>query len=186
MTEPSLVPEGRYTPIAQVLHWLTALLVLLTLPVAWVMVNMPPTAHLAGKLFTLHESLGLTILTIVAVRLGWRARHPAPPLPPGFARWDRVAARASHWMLYVILVGMPVSGYLMNATGGYPVGFFWLFDVPSLPKIQMLSDFAFWVHVAIGQWLVYALVILHLAATAWHVAVRKDGTLERMLPRQKT
>jgi cytochrome b561 len=89
-------------------------------------------------------------------------------------------------MLYVILVGMPVSGYLMNATGGYPIGFFWLFNVPGLSKIQTLSDLALWVHVAIGQWLVYALVILHLAATAWHVAIRKDGTLDRMLPTRNT
>jgi cytochrome b561 len=91
MTEPSLCPEGRYTPIAQALHWLAALLVFLTVPLAWVMVNMPPKAHLAGRLFTLHESLGLAILTIVAVRLTWRARHPAPPLPGSFARWDAPA-----------------------------------------------------------------------------------------------
>jgi cytochrome b561 len=186
MTEPSRLPEERYSSTAQVLHWLTALLVLLTLPVAWVMVNMPPTAHLVAKLFTLHESLGLTILAIVAVRLAWRARHPAPPLPQDFARLDKIAAKASHWMLYVILVGMPVSGYLMNATGGYPIGFFWLFNVPGLSKIQTLSDLALWVHVAIGQWLVYALVILHLAATAWHVAIRKDGTVDRMLPTRNT
>ena len=75
-----------------------------------------------------------------------------------------------------------MSGYLMNATGGYPIGFFWLFEVPGLPKLPALSDFASALHVLIGQWLVYALVILHVAATAWHVAVKKDGILERMLP----
>jgi cytochrome b561 len=186
MTESSIVREERYTPVAQILHWLTALLVFLTIPLAWVMVNLPSGAHIAGQLFTLHESIGLTILTIVAIRLIWRARHPAPPVPERFARWDRLAARASHWLLYLILIGMPVSGYLMNATGGYPIGFFWLFEVPGLSKTQGLSDFAFRLHVVIGQWFVYALVILHVAATAWHVAVKKDGTLERMLPEQKT
>jgi cytochrome b561 len=186
MNESSRVLETRYTPVAQILHWLTALLVFLTVPVAWVMVNLPSTAPIAGQLFTLHESIGVTILTIVAVRLLWRARHPAPSLPERFARWDRLASRASHWLLYMILIGMPVSGYLMNAAGGYPIGFFWLFDLPGLPKIQMLSDLGFRLHVLIGQWLVYALVILHVAATAWHVAVKRDGTLERMLPEQKT
>jgi cytochrome b561 len=96
-------------------------------------------------------------------------------VPERFARWDRLAARASHWLLYLILIGMPVSGYLMNATDGYPIGFFWLFEVPGLPKTQGLSDFAFRFHVVIGQWFVYALVILHVAATAWHVAVKKGG-----------
>jgi cytochrome b561 len=186
MTELSPVSETRYTPVAQALHWLGALLVFLTVPLAWVMVNMPSTAHLAGQLFTLHESIGLTILIIVAARLIWRARHPAPPLPQSFARWDRLAARVSHWLLYVILIGMPASGYLMNAAGGYPVGFFWLFDVPDLPKAQAVSDFAFRLHVVIGQWLLYGLVVLHLAATAWHVSVRRDGVLGRMLPKQET
>ena len=186
MADTSLALERRYTPVAQALHWLTALLVFLTVPLAWVMVNMPSTAHISGQLFTLHESFGLTILMIVAVRLIWRARHPAPPLPEHFARWDRLASRASHWLLYVILIGMPISGYLMNAAGGYPIGFFWLFNVPALPKMDALSDFGFRLHVVIGQWLVYALVILHVAATAWHVSVRKDGTLQRMLPKQNS
>jgi cytochrome b561 len=186
MTEPSLSSIVRYSPVAQAMHWINALLVFLTVPLAWLMVNMPSTAHIVGQLFTLHESIGLTILIIVAVRLIWRAHHPAPPLPQSFARWDKLAARASHWLLYVILIGMPVSGYLMNAAGGYPIGFFWLFNMPGLPKAQELSDFAFQLHVVIGQWLVYALVILHITATVWHVSVEIDGTLERMLPKQKS
>ena len=74
----------------------------------------------------------------------------------------------------------------MNATGGYPIGFYWLLSVPGLPKSAMLSDFGFWLHVVIGQWLLYVLVVLHVGATIWHVSVRKDGTLDRMLPKQKT
>jgi cytochrome b561 len=186
MIEPPLAPQTRYTEVAQALHWLTALLVFLTIPLAWVMVNMPSTAHIAGQLFTLHESIGITILIIVATRLTWRARHPAPPLPESFARWDRLVAHVSHWLLYVILLGMPISGYLMNATGGDPTGFYWLFNLPNLPKNDALSNLGFWLHVVTGQWLLYALVILHVAATAWHVSVRKDGTLERMLPKQKS
>jgi len=184
MTEPSPIPAARYTPLAQALHWITALLMFSTVPLAWVMVNLPSTAHIADRLFTLHESIGLTILIIVAIRLIWRSRHPAPPLPSNFARWDRLLAQASHWLLYVILLGMPLSGYLMNAAGGYPIGFYWLFDVPGLPKTPALANLGFWLHVVIGQWCVYVLVILHVTATAWHVAVRRDGVLERMLPEQ--
>ena len=153
MAGPIIPSQGRYSSLAQALHWLTALLVFLTLPTAWVMVNMPSTAHLAGRLFTLHESLGITILALVAVRLIWRASHPAPALPESLQRWDRIMARASHGMLYIILVAMPVSGYLMNATGGYPVGFFWLFNLPSLPNSPVVARFGFWLHVAVGQWL---------------------------------
>jgi cytochrome b561 len=184
MSQRATVANSRYSPTAQILHWITAMLIFITIPLAWVMVNMPPSAHLVGRLFTLHESIGLTILAIVAVRLIWRATHPAPPLPTGLARWDKLVARVSHWMLYVILAGMPLSGYLMNATGGYPISFYWLCTVPGLPRNIMLADFGEWLHLAIGQWVLYALIALHIAATIWHVAVRRDGILNRMIPPQ--
>jgi Prokaryotic cytochrome b561 len=65
---------GRYTLTAQALHWIAAALMVIVLPLAWVMVNMPQTAHGRGLLFTLHEFVGLTIVALVACRLAWRAR----------------------------------------------------------------------------------------------------------------
>ena len=155
------------------------------LPIAWVMVNMPKSAQFRGLLFTLHKSVGLTIVMLVAVRIAWRAKHPVPPLEAGLARWEKVAASGSHWMLYVVLVGMPISGYLLDAAGGYSISYFGLFSVPLLPKSVALSSVATWVHVAIGQWLVYSLIFLHVAASIWHVSVRRDGVLDRMLPPQE-
>lgn len=177
-------PVNRYTPAAQLFHWLTAALLFLVVPIAWVMVNMRGTAKLAGLLFTIHESIGLTIFVLVAVRLWWRARHAPPPLPSNFAMLYRLAATVSHWILYVILIGMPVTGYLMNATSGFPISFFGILTLPQLPKLTFVSETAFWLHIGIGQWLLYALVLLHMAATVWHVAVQRDGTLNRMLPEQ--
>ncbi|WP_428483834.1 cytochrome b [Rhodopila sp.] len=174
-----------YTLTAQALHWIVAGLMFTVLPLAWVMVNMPHTAPDREWIYTLHKSVGLTILALVAVRLGWRALHPAPPLPGRMARWEKALAFASHWLLYLILVGMPVSGYLLSATGGKSVPYFGLITLPSLPNNPAVSDAARWVHVAIGQWLVYVLILLHVGATAWHVAVRRDGVLDRMLPEQK-
>jgi cytochrome b561 len=176
--------DQQYTLTAQALHWITAALMFTVLPVAWVMMNMPETAHARGLLFTLHKSIGLSIVMLVAIRLTWRAMHPAPPLTRGLGRWEKGAAIVSHWMLYVVLIGMPMSGYLLDATGGYPISYFGLFSVPVLPKIPALANAATWVHVAVGQWLVYALILLHVAATVWHVSVRRDGVLNRMLPEQ--
>ncbi len=175
----------RYTLTAQAFHWVVAALMFAVIPLAWVMVNMPRTAPSREWIYTLHKSVGITIFAIVAVRLAWRAAHPAPPLPGTMAKWERGMAFVSHWMLYIILVGMPVSGYVLSATtAGKSVPFLDLFMLPSLPKSQAASDAARWVHAAVGQWLVYALIVLHLAATAWHVAVRRDGVLDRMLPEQ--
>lgn len=177
------VPGRRYTSVAQALHWVTAGLFLAVLPLAWVMVNMPRTEPSREWIYTLHKSVGLTILVLAAVRLAWRARHPAPPLTSG-AQWEKVSARVSHWLLYLIMFGMPVSGYLVSAAGGHSVSYFDLFTLPGLPENKTLQTAADWLHVATGQWLVYALIVLHVAATAWHVAVRRDNVLGRMLPAQ--
>ena len=179
------VPMRRYTATAQALHWVVAALMFAVIPLAWVMVNMARTAPSREWMYTLHKSVGMTILMLVAVRLAWRAWHPAPPLPGNLARWERSMAFASHWMLYIILVGMPVSGYVLSATGAVGVPYFDLFNFPTLPKNQAVNDAARWVHAAVGQWLVYALIVLHVLATAWHAAIRRDGVLDRMLPEQR-
>jgi cytochrome b561 len=176
--------ERRYSYTAQTLHWVNAALMFAVLPIAWVMVNMPETNHARGALFTLHKSVGLTILMLVAIRLVWRARHPAPPLAGRLGRWEKRIAIVSHWMLYAVLIGMPVSGYLLDATGGYPISYFGIFSVPILSKSPTIASAATWAHVAFGQWLVYALIFLHVSATVWHVAVRRDGVLNSMLPKQ--
>jgi cytochrome b561 len=175
---------GSYTLAAQALHWITAALMFALLPSAWVMVNMPRTAANRELIYTLHKSLGLTVLALVAVRLIWRAMYPAPPLPGSLARWERASATCSHWLLYLIMIGMPVSGYLFSAWGGHDVTYFGLFTLPGLAKNDTLRHVASWAHVAIGQWLTYALILVHIAATGWHIAVRRDGVLLRMLPEQ--
>ena len=76
-----VVRIGNYTLAAQALHWITAALMFTLLPLAWVMVSMPRTAANRELIYTLHKSLGLTVLALVAARLIWRAIHPAPPLP---------------------------------------------------------------------------------------------------------
>ena len=183
--EPAREGAGsRYGSVAQSTHWITAALMFAVLPLGWEAVSLPMESPSDQLMFTLHKSVGLTILAIVAFRIGWRAAHPAPPLPGHLASWDRAAAFASHWLLYLILVGMPVSGYVLSTAGGHRVPYFWLFDVPPLPKDPALEKAAQWVHVVTGQWLVYALIALHLLATAWHAAMRRDGVLNRMLPAQ--
>src|SRR5579875_2981646 len=175
-TREEPMPEvRRYNATAQLLHWVVALLMFLIVPIAWVMVNMGHAAPVRGLLYMLHKSLGVTILLIVAFRLFWRATHPAPPLPGHLARVQAGFAFASHWLLYLVLLGMPISGYLLSYAGGHPFPFVGTFQVPSVvPKDAALSHAAHWVHVAIGQWLLYALVVLHIAATVFHIAVQRD------------
>ena len=174
----------RYSGAMQVFHWVTAALMFAILPIAWVMVSLPDDAAGRGLLFTLHKSIGITIVALVAVRLAWRSTRPVvPPVQAGTPRWMAAAGRANHWLLYAILFAMPVSGYVMSASGSHPVSYFGLFALPSLPQNRAVAGAAYSVHVLV-QWAVYALVALHLLATAWHVAVRRDGLLARELPAQ--
>ncbi len=178
----ALIAGRRYTLTAQALHWVTALLMFAVLPFAWVMMNMPRNSPLLEQTYMFHKSIGLTILALVAFRLAWRVWHPAPSLPVNLARWEALAARASHWLLYLVMIVMPISGYLFSAFKGHSTTYFNLFFVPEPPANAKGAEVAVWLHVVIGQWLVYTLIVLHLGATAWHVAVRRDHVLERMLP----
>jgi cytochrome b561 len=176
--------ESRYTLTAQALHWLTALLILAILPIAWVMFNMPKDAPERGLLFTIHKALGLTIWALVVIRLLWRARYHAPTLANGLAHWQVVTAHASHWLLYLVLFFMPISGYVSSAAGGHPVTYFGLYTLPGLAKDEGLEHAATSAHLA-GQWILYALILLHVAAATWHAAIRRDGVINRILPPQQ-
>ncbi|MEE7504199.1 cytochrome b [Methylobacterium sp. C33D] len=171
----------RYHPVSQALHWLNAALVLAVLPLAWVAISLPPTPA-KGSMFVLHKSVGLTILAIVVLRIVWRMIRPAPPDPQA-PRLLTLIGRINHVLLYAIFLIMPISGYLLSALSGRDTPYFWLFTIPGLPKDEATQKIFESIHV-FGQWLVYALVLLHIAGTAWHLVIRRDGLLERMLPVQ--
>ena len=176
-------PSGRrYTELSQHLHWLTPPIVLAQVAIAWVMLSLPNTAGQKGLLFDLHKSIGITIWLLIAVRLAWRFTHPAPPPGREMPGWMDMAGKVNHWLMYLVLFAMPISGYVMSAMGSHGVSF-WGLPLPSLPKVEAIGKLAYLGH-STAQYALYALVLLHVAATVYHVAVRRDGTLQRMIPAQ--
>ena len=173
---------GRYTELAMWLHWLTAALAFAILPVAWVMTNLPRGSAAAGPLFAFHRSLGLTIWLLIAARILWRLAHPAPMLGPKTPRGLDLAAKASHWVIYLAFFAMPVSGFVLSSASGGRVSF-WGLPLPGLPRNTALAKLASGAHET-GALVVYVLLSLHVLATAWHVGVRRDGVLQRMIPAQ--
>ena len=151
------------------------------LPVAWVMMSLPKGPEQTWML-DIHRSLGVTIFAVVVVRLAWRLTHRAPPSPSGAPRATELISQLTHWLLYALLLLMPVTGYLQSADGR-PVSYLGLFNLPQLPKDKALGDVANVLH-HLGQWGLYGLVGLHVGATVWHVAIRRDGLLSRMIPPQ--
>ncbi|MFZ1078267.1 MAG: cytochrome b [Methylovirgula sp.] len=188
MLKSSFAPDAplriaRYNKVQQALHWLTAAVIFTILPLAWVMVHMAKDAPNRGLYFMVHKSFGLIALALIVARLLWRAMRPPPALPPWLEKWEIGLAHATHFFLYVIFLVMPISGFVASSAGGHPVSFFGLFDLPQMPKDEALSKLADRVHIY-GQYAVYVFLAAHILAVIWHVAFRKDGYIERMLPEQ--
>lgn len=167
----------RYTLPAIALHWVQAGVVLYLLWLGWTMVDLPKGAERSAA-YGLHKSLGLLALGLLALRLAWRAGHPPPPsLQQG---GEKRLATAVHHLLYAFLLLAPLAGYLASAFGPYPVKFFGV-ELPRIggpdPELNALCKQA---HV-IFVWSGAGLVALHVAGALRH-ALRRDGTLGRMLP----
>ncbi|HLH11553.1 MAG TPA: cytochrome b [Methylovirgula sp.] len=182
-SSPATLHLARHNQVQQTLHWLTALVIFTVLPLAWVMVHMGKEAHGRDLYFTAHKSFGLVALALIVARLVWRAIHRPPPMPVWLEKWETGLAHATHFLLYTIFIIMPVSGFILSSAGGHPVSFFGLFDFPQLPKNKELSEIADRIHI-FGQYAVYAFLAAHILGVVWHVAYRRDGVLDRMLPKQ--
>ena len=167
----------RYTFPAIALHWVQAVVVLWLLWLGWTMVDLPKGAERSAA-YGLHKSLGLLALGLLALRLAWRAGHPPPPsLQQG---GEKKLATAVHHLLYAFLLLAPLAGYLASAFGPYPVKFFGV-ELPRIggpdPELNALCKQAHQIFVWSGA----GLVALHVAGALRH-ALRRDGTLGRMLP----
>jgi cytochrome b561 len=171
---------AAYSSIARVLHWMTAALVLTTIPVAVAAVNAQP-GPLQDFLYNLHRSIGTVIIPLVIVRLGYRLTHPPLPLPDDIPPFQARAARATHWGLYVLLIVQPLLGWLATSAYGAPIIVFGLFQLPPIwPQDQPLSERLFPVHQLIGL-AIACLAAVHIGAALYHHFIRKDHVLLRMI-----
>lgn len=166
----------RFGLVTRVLHWSTALLVLGTLPLG---------LYLAGAeiglstlwLFGLHKSIGIAVLGLALVRLVWHRLSPPPPPMASVPAWQVRAARWTHRVLYVLIVAMPVSGWVASSATGIDTVIFGGWTLPRIaPVSERWEEVGFAVHGALAAALL-TLIALHMAG-AVH---RRDGTLRRML-----
>ncbi|HEX3916482.1 MAG TPA: cytochrome b [Caulobacteraceae bacterium] len=174
--------QPRYSPLNQALHWVTALCMLAILPLAWVMVNAKEGTAASAAMFNWHKTLGAIVLLVTLFRIVWRFIDKPPAYPPAVARWEQRIAHTIYWLFFAALIWMPVTGLLGSVYGGHPTRLFNLVPTPQLlAPDKGLSHLFTGLHLA-GQWAIYALICLHLAAVAMHLIWRRDGVLGRMLP----
>lgn len=181
---PETAP-GRYDPVAIGLHWAVAALVAAVVALGLAVPAAPLGGSRRALILLLHGSIGLTVLATMAFQAWWHWRHPPPRLRPSLGPVTAFLARANHVVLYLLLLGMPVSGYVNAAAAGHSVSLFGIVAVPPLiGESGRLSQIAIALHLA-GQFLVYLFVTLHIAAALIHRFVRDDGIFERMLPARR-
>jgi cytochrome b561 len=136
-------------------------------------------------LFVWHKSIGVTILLLVIFRIAWRLTHTTPGPATAGGRWEHWAARASHTLLYMLMIAVPISGWWVSDTSRIPFEAYWLIPVPDLLAAdRAASQAAELVHGILTKTLL-ALIALHIAAALRHHFILRNDTLRRMLPSRR-
>ena len=174
--------SSRYTAIAIALHWAIAIAILFMIWLGW---NM----HENEARYQLHKSIGITILLLTVTRIVWRLVNPPPPLPDDMNALEKTASHAVHIGFYVLMIAMPLSGWLFVSTAfefDVPTVLFGVISWPDIPGLGfMKNDLA---HGAIAfihsklAWVTLGLLGLHVAGALKHEFSAEDGVLKRMVP----
>ena len=172
----------RYTATAKTLHWAMAILVFGLLALGFYMHDLPLSPEKL-KLYAWHKWAGVSAFLLVLVRLAWRAAHRPPPLPATMPAHLRFAAHAGHFLLYALMLAIPLSGWLMSSAKGFQTVWFGVLPIPDLiAKDKSLGDLLQTAHMALN--LVFTIVIAgHIGAALKHHFIDRDDILTRMLPR---
>ena len=171
----------RYGATARALHWLIALLIVAQFVLARMAAHLPLGAHKLALLAE-HKSFGMTVFALAVIRLVWRLKNPAPPLPTDMRRIERFLAHAAHVSLYVLLFAMPLSGWLMSSAKNYSVSWFGAFSWPNLiAPNEAAFDFFKALHHLLSN-ILFAIASLHVLAALKHHLWNQDDVLVRMLP----
>ncbi|WP_091530715.1 cytochrome b [Fontimonas thermophila] len=176
-------PElARYGALAQLGHWLTVLLLVGVFGLGFYMVDLP-LSPARVKLFAYHKWIGVTVFAVAVLRLIWRAVSPPPPLPDTLRPWERQLAALTHRLLYLLVLAVPLSGWLMSSAKGFQTVWLGVLPIPDLlDKNPALGAALQRVHFALNK-LLLAVVVLHVGAALKHHFIDRDTVLLRMLPR---
>jgi cytochrome b561 len=184
-------PVGRYTRMAIALHWIIALFIAFNVGLALSVDFLPDSA--VRPVIDLHKSIGITVLGLVILRILWRVSHRPPSFPVTYSAPERISAHAVHYVLYALMLALPLSGWLHDSAwrdaATHPMRLFWLFEWPRLPFIMTLpAGLKEDLHTRFGElhtWLGYALYglfVLHVGGALKHQWFDREAELQRMLP----
>ena len=188
----SAAPQQRYTAVAIALHWAIALMIIGLIGVGWFMENMasatPADRAQYQAIVQLHKSFGITVVLLSVARIAWRIMNPPPKEPP-MPGWQAMASRTVHVLFYILIIAMPLSGWIMaSASGAFETRYFGTVDIrlPVIPSLDAgtregLEDTFHSIHSALA-WAIVGLLVLHVAGALKHQFADKDGLMARMAP----
>ncbi len=172
-------PPATYTRIAQLLHWLLALAIVLTFSFGLYMVELPFSPQRL-KQYNWHKWAGMTILFLSAARLLWRLTHRPPALPAHMPAWQRLASSGTHGLMYALFFAIPLVGWTYSSALGFPVVLYGVIEMPDfVSRDKELAETLKLVHKLLAYSLA-ALVTVHVLAALQHHFILKDGLLARM------
>ena len=173
----------RYNKIAISLHWLIALLIIWNFTLGLYMADLP-LSPLKLQRYSWHKWTGVTLFLLVLVRLLWRLAHkPPPPVP--MPKLQLLAAESVHYLLYIMMIVIPLSGWLMSSAKGFQTVWFGVLPLPDpIDKNKELGDLLQEVH-EYSNYGLLTLFIAHSGAALHHQFIKKDGLIGRMNPFSK-
>ena len=186
-----LSAPSRYTRMAMALHWLIALLIIGNVALGLSADSLPD--GWVRPVIDTHKSIGITVLGLALLRIVWRVSHTPPPLPREFPSWEKVAAHAAHFMLYLLMIALPLSGWLHDSAwkdaATHPMRLFDLFTWPRIGYVmnldpalkETLHDRFGVLHTWLGYAL-YALLAMHVGGALKHEWIDRKSVLKRMVP----
>jgi cytochrome b561 len=189
---PTAVPTRRstYSSVAIGFHWLIAALMLTNIGLAWYFGTLKGPAEVAP--LGLHKSIGITVLLLTVLRIGWRFTSRPPPLPATMKPWERWAARTTHFVFYGLMLGMPLSGWAMVSASPlikvHPTVLYGVVPWPAFPYPHLDSDTLHDIRHLMATThgtlalIAYAMIALHVAAALKHQLIDRDDVLARMIP----
>lgn len=171
------VDTVRYNAVARALHWAIGILIIVNIALGIVHEPLEKTVNL----MPIHKSIGLLVLILSVIRIGWRFTWTAAPYPALMPQWQTVSAKAMHFALYFLMLALPLTGWIFSSAGKWPLDLFGL-PWPKLPvtKDMPIAGITHEAHELMG-WIALGLVVLHIAAALYHHHVVKDDILKRML-----
>ncbi|SIT45391.1 putative cytochrome b-561 protein [Paraburkholderia piptadeniae] len=185
------LPATRYTHTAMILHWLIAVLIIANVVLGLSADSLPD--DWVRPVIDTHKSIGITVLGLALLRALWRVSHRPPPLPREFPSWERMAAHIAHFVLYFLMIALPLSGWMHDSAwkdaATHPMHLFGVVPFPRIGLImnldpavkEPLHDRFGALHTYLGYAL-YALLAMHIGGALKHELLDRKSVFKRMVP----